>query len=224
LLWVLGSAQPWPSWPVARHAESYRRIAGSILAGLSSLWVLVLSLASDGDPVPLPYIVLLNPLDLAVAAVLMALARYLVSRDTFASLRNRKEGAQAVVIAMAALVFLWMNAMLARALHWYLHIPLDLQAFGDSTIAQSAFSVFWGLIGVATMITASRRQWRGVWIAGVALMAVVVVKLFLVDTANSGTLARVFSFMTVGVLLLVVGYVSPLPPATPVAREEEAVS
>ena len=188
-----------------------------MLTGIVALWVLMI-LGSDGDPTPLPYIVLINPLDLAVAGVLLTVVRYFQTRGVFDS------GVQPTTIALAALVFLWMNAMLARALHWYLHVPLDAHAMSQSTIAQSAFSVFWSVIGVITMIVASRRRWRGVWIAGVALMAVVVVKLFLVDTANSGTLARVFSFMSVGVLLLVVGYVSPLPPAKQLAMDGEVAS
>jgi uncharacterized membrane protein len=51
-----------------------------------------------------------------------------------------------------------------------------------------------------------------VWIVGAALMAVVVVKLFLVDLSNVGTIARIMSFLTVGALLLVTGYLAPLPP------------
>ena len=43
-------------------------------------------------------------------------------------------------------------------------------------------------------------------------MGVVVVKLFLVDLGNTGTLERIVSFLGVGLLLLVVGYVAPVPP------------
>jgi uncharacterized membrane protein len=46
------------------------------------------------------------------------------------------------------------------------------------------------------------------------------VKLFLVDLGNTGTLARVVSFLGVGVLLLVVGYFAPVPPR--VAAEARA--
>jgi uncharacterized membrane protein len=45
-------------------------------------------------------------------------------------------------------------------------------------------------------------------------MGVVVVKLFLVDLGNTDTLARVVSFLGVGLLLLVVGYFAPVPPRT----------
>jgi uncharacterized membrane protein len=53
---------------------------------------------------------------------------------------------------------------------------------------------------------------RTVWFTGVALLAAVVAKLFLVDLAGVGTVARMISFVVVGLLILIVGYVSPLPP------------
>jgi len=54
---------------------------------------------------------------------------------------------------------------------------------------------------------------------GAALLGAVVVKLFLVDLAGSGTVARIVSFVGVGALLLVIGYVAPVPPG---AREDDA--
>jgi uncharacterized membrane protein len=49
--------------------------------------------------------------------------------------------------------------------------------------------------------------------AGAALLAVVVAKLFFIDLSHVGALARIVSFLGVGVLMLVIGYLSPLPPA-----------
>lgn len=43
-------------------------------------------------------------------------------------------------------------------------------------------------------------------------MGVVVVKLFVVELGDTGTLTRVVSFLGVGALLLVVGYFAPVPP------------
>jgi uncharacterized membrane protein len=64
-----------------------------------------------------------------------------------------------------------------------------------------------------------------VWIVGGALMLVVVAKLFLVDLSNVGTVARIVTFLTIGGLLLVTGYLAPLPPRpnaddAPDVREE----
>jgi uncharacterized membrane protein len=53
---------------------------------------------------------------------------------------------------------------------------------------------------------------RVLWIVGASLMAAVVAKLALVDLSNIGTVERIVSFIGVGVLMLVIGYLSPVPP------------
>jgi len=62
---------------------------------------------------------------------------------------------------------------------------------------------------------------RLLWLIGAALLGAVVVKLFAVDLAGSGTVARIVSFLGVGALLLVIGYLAPVPPS---AREDDAGS
>jgi uncharacterized membrane protein len=53
-------------------------------------------------------------------------------------------------------------------------------------------------------------------------MAVVVAKLFLLDLATLSGLPRVVAFIGVGVLLLVIGYVAPFPPARDGAQAKGA--
>ena len=67
----------------------------------------------------------------------------------------------------------------------------------------------------------ARRAHRGWWMAGAALMGLVVVKLFLVELGNTGTVARIVSFIAIGALLLVLGYVAPAPPRAGVAQVKE---
>jgi uncharacterized membrane protein len=54
---------------------------------------------------------------------------------------------------------------------------------------------------------------------GAALLAAVVAKLFLVDLSALSGLPRVVAFLGVGILLLVIGFLSPLPPAAKVDAE-----
>jgi uncharacterized membrane protein len=70
------------------------------------------------------------------------------------------------------------------------------------------------------MIVAHTRATRGLWLAGAGLLAAVVVKLFFVDLSGQGTIERIVSFVGVGVLILVIGYLAPVPPAagTPARR------
>jgi len=69
------------------------------------------------------------------------------------------------------------------------------------------------------MVLSRMRMERALWIAGAALLAVVVGKLFLVDLSSTGTVARIVSFLGVGVLLLIIGYLAPVPPG---AKEAES--
>ena len=77
---------------------------------------------------------------------------------------------------------------------------------------QAAFSLLWTTTALVVMLIATRRALRAPWFAGAVLLAVVVGKLFLLDLANSATVARIVSFLGVGVLLLVIGYIAPVPP------------
>ena len=53
---------------------------------------------------------------------------------------------------------------------------------------------------------------RNFWLAGGALLVIVVAKLFLEDLANTGSLERIVSFLGVGAVLILIGYFSPIPP------------
>lgn len=193
------------------HGRVYLRDAAGPLALWLVLWMLVTNLTNAGDPTPLTYIPLLNPLDLTMAYLLLVLVRWLrvgknvidVSADTF---RN------VALWTFGTTLFLWANADLARTLHFWADVPLSFNAMLDSALAQSSYSIFWTLLAFAAMVVATRRASRTVWLAGAGLLGVVILKLFVIDLANSGTLYRIISFMGVGVLLLVIGYLTPMPP------------
>ncbi|MGH8673123.1 MAG: DUF2339 domain-containing protein, partial [Burkholderiales bacterium] len=74
------------------------------------------------------------------------------------------------------------------------------------------FSVFWSLLALGAMVFANRRRIRPLWVCGALLLAVVVVKLFIIDLSKIGGVERIVSFLGVGVLLLVIGYLAPVPP------------
>ena len=75
------------------------------------------------------------------------------------------------------------------------------------------------LTALVVMVVATRAMRRPLWLGGAVLLAAVVGKLFLLDLANSGTVERIVSFLGVGVLLMITGYVAPVPPGD---REEPA--
>jgi uncharacterized membrane protein len=164
-----------------------------------------------GSSLQLPQ-ALANPLDVVQGLVLFVLIQFWLrlrseGRPTASNLEQRP-----VVVALALLGFLWLNAVLLRTLHHWAGIPYELRAMLDSTLVQSALSVFWAFLALTTMLIATRIRARVVWLTGAVLLVAVVVKLFLVDLSSIGTIERIVSFVGVGLLMLVLGYFSPLPP------------
>ncbi|HKU14554.1 MAG TPA: DUF2339 domain-containing protein [Steroidobacteraceae bacterium] len=211
LAW-LGRRELRPAWPVAQHATGYRLYGATPLAVAVCVWIVVINVSSSGDPAWLPYLPLLNPLDVCVALSIAALAMWWsalapAERSSLWRVDNR-----ALIAIAAGIVFLWLNAALIRSLHHNWGAPITAYGITHSTFVQAALSIFWGVLGFAAMTAAARQRWRYVWIVGLGLMIVVVAKLFVVDLSSIGTVGRIASFLTTGVLLLIIGYFAPLPP------------
>ena len=211
LAW-LGRRELRPAWPVAQHEVGYRLYGAAPIAVALCVWIVVINSSSTGDPAWLPYLPLLNPLDVCVALAIAALAMWWSALDPAQRATLWPLDVRALIAIAAGIVFLWLNAALIRTLHHNLGAPITAYGITHSTFVQSSLSIFWGVLGFAAMTLGGEAKWRYVWIVGAALMGVVVAKLFFVDLSSIGTLARIASFLTVGLLLLITGYFAPLPP------------
>lgn len=69
-----------------------------------------------------------------------------------------------------------------------------------------SYSAVWLIIAVAAMLLGTSRFGQGVYRAGIAVLALVIAKLFLVDLAGLEGLLRVASFMGLGLSLLGIAY------------------
>lgn len=114
-------------------------------------------------------------------------------------------------------MFIALNGVVLRTAHHWADIPWRLGSLLASKPLQAALTLTWTATALSLMVAATKRQLRPLWMLGAGLLAVVVGKLFLVDLAALTGLPRVVAFLGVGVLLLAVGYLAPLPPA---ARDE----
>jgi len=101
------------------------------------------------------------------------------------------------------------TASVAEKSTWVRNLEV-LWGFGP---LQVAFAVSWALIGLVVTGLASQKKKRVAWILGASLLGAVVVKLFLLDLAKLSSVPKIATFLAVGVLLLLVGYFSPVPPA-----------
>jgi len=200
------------AWSVAGQPRAYLLIGPLPFALFLWGWTLATSLLLRGDVAPLPYLPIVNPLELAQVAAMLAVAAWIVRLQTLEALPAILRIGPALHRAAAATAFVWANGVLLRALHHFGGVPFRMEALLRSPLVQTAFSILWTLIALATMVVATRRGMRALWLAGGALMAVVVAKLFFVDLSHLEGVERIVSFIGVGLLMLLVGYLSPVPP------------
>jgi uncharacterized membrane protein len=199
-------------WPFNPHLRLYVAYALAPVMVVLWLWVIYINFASNGNPAPLPYVPLLNPLDLSVALVAVV---YLVWRRALGRIEMPAplaDSLRSAPVWLGATGFIWANGVLLRSLHHWADVPFRLEAMMRSTLVQASFSVFWSVLALGAMLFANRRRSRPLWVCGAFLLGVVVVKLFIFDLQRIGGMERIFSFIGVGVLLLVIGYVAPVPP------------
>jgi uncharacterized membrane protein len=211
-VYLLLAAAPrsWP-WPVAAFAREYRLYAAAPLAVLMLAWFWLANGVSDGNAEPLPYVPLLNPLELGLLFALFGV--YVWSRSAISQLSIRQDYADYGTQLIAGVsLFAFCTALVTRAAHHWAGIPFELDMLLASMLVQAGLSIVWTLMALGLMIGGHLRHRREVWLIGAALIALVVAKLIFVELSNRGGLARIVSFIGVGVLLLVVGYFAPLPP------------
>jgi uncharacterized membrane protein len=202
------------AWPFAAHRDAYLLIAGTGLAAYLCAWSLLNNLKLDGDAAPLPYLPLFNPLDVAQGFALLVLRLYWRFLKGASLKAFSRLGARLFPAFFAGLAFIRANAILLRTLHFNAGVAYSLPAFMQSTLVQTCLSILWAVLALSTMLLAARKSHRGAWIAGASLMTVVIAKLFLVDLSRIGSVERIVSFVGVGLLMLIVGFWSPIPPAT----------
>ena len=209
------------------YMPALRRIVLQSAFVLLHLWF-VADLFTFGDPAPLPFIPLLNPLELMLLGTLLfdyILVRRVQHDAEWSSvvapmrayfgrswLRNAS-----VPQVFAALLFLFANLAVVRACAHLLPMPFTLGVALASPVCQLLFVIVWVLAGGVTMFWALRQAHRGLWIGGGCLVIVAVAKLVLWDMAKADSLWRIAAFFLAGSVFLLIGWFMPKPPQQSVA-------
>jgi uncharacterized membrane protein len=185
--------------------EVYQMLGvGGLLIALG-LWQLrAFGLASVGT-----YIPVFNLLDMMQIGVLAVMAYWGYRNKSVLS----EDGRKSLSIILAIIGFLLITVIFARVVHYTQDVAYSLHALWQSNFFQTGLSLLWSLIAIVLMVLSKRYAHRVLWMAGFGLLIVVVLKLFFVELANSGTIERIISFMVVGTLLLLIGYFVPMPPS-----------
>jgi uncharacterized membrane protein len=209
LLAVTSNANAMNRWPFSRFRDAYARKAGWVASAALAVWFAGTNVVSPGTPAPLPWVPLANPLDLTLATAVVVTALW--AREHSGLAPETRERWLGVALFVAG------NGFILRAAHQWGGVPWRLASLMASKPVQAAITLAWTATALVLMVWASRRASRARWLTGAALLAAVVVKLFVVDLAALSGLPRIAAFLGVGAMLLVIGYFAPPPSASSVA-------
>lgn len=188
-----------PSLPGRQRSVLTGVVAGIVFGGV------LYSLQALGDPAPLGFVPVLNPLELTQLGALILLANCVIR---LASTRARR----AAWITLAGTGLMVITAIWLRLAHHGYGVAWTLEALADSNMVQAGLSVLWTLLAVALWVSGSRFRRHAVWLAGALLLGVVLIKLLLVDRQFLSTMAGIVSFLAFGGLCMAVGFLAPAPP------------
>ncbi|OVE81604.1 hypothetical protein BVY03_03110 [bacterium K02(2017)] len=199
-------------WPLLKHAKTYMTWGVVPVVVYILGWNLYTNYTNTGLVAPIPYFPILNPIDLTILFVFLATIFWLLQVYQKEFIKFSVNGITKLNFALAFLVFIWINAILIRTIHQWAGVAFDWNSLYESLLVQMSLSIYWCLIGMVTMIYATRKSWRVIWISGAVLLGIVVLKLIFIDYANRGNLEPTISTIVIGLLFVITGYFSPIPP------------
>jgi uncharacterized membrane protein len=198
----------------------------AIFAPIALLWVALTNWSYDGVIWGLSYFPLFNLYDITSWLTLsVGFSLYYISQHSHneiviesgaAAKSKRVFTAENLLIILGLISFWLISSMLVRTLHAFIGTPLWNNYQGgawQSEQVQTGLTILWTLLALVATIMASRYWQRALWFMGIGLLGVVVLKLVLVDLSQTEAIWRVISFLGAGSLILLIGYLAPLPPA-----------
>ncbi len=198
-------------WPFRKYYKWYAGLGAAILVLFIGIQSFV-STFTTGEPRPLPYFPVLNPLDMVQLFIFLVIIAWIKHIRMLNPPLISKLPDRTFIYALVLIIFLWLNAVVARTVHFWGDTPFTGRYMHASILFQAAISIVWSLTAFGVMGFATRKGMREVWFVGATLLGLEVLKLFIVDLSGIGTISRIVSFLGVGVLILIIGYFSPLPP------------
>ena len=192
-------------WPISLYPKIYLVAATSLIMLSVHALLLIFMFGSNGQSELGFYFPLFNPVDMTIAITLLLTLLW------FLQLRLLAPTVLQAKFIFGFEIFLWLNTMLARSFHQWHDLPYQYDSLMHSQAFQTALSILWSVVAMGMMILSSKKMWRIVWLLGAILLGIVVIKLFTVDLDSQGTMARVISFVGVGLLCIFIGYYSRIP-------------
>lgn len=197
---------------------------GFALLSITAVWLMIAGtlilniIVMEGNSSPLPWIILLNPIELPLALLMFCL--YLVIGKSLELLNNplnetkviKNRKLQLAIISTISIFVLQISLMKAMW-HWMMSEQtywnvIDLLHWPE---IQALLTGYWTLVALIFWLVGSRKGHKKIWLIGATIFVIVLGKLILIDRQYLGDLTGIISFIIYGLFCVVIGYFLPIP-------------
>lgn len=215
---VVRAARRFDVWPASSTAADYSWTGCVPIVIACAGWLVIACTQYSGEGTDLPYIPLLNPFDLVALFVLHACWKW-----TNSELETQPSNSLRESIRLGCYLgaFFWLSTLAARIAHYWGDVPFEHELLMHSYLMHAILSVIWTVASISLMIYATQHSQRKVWFVGFSLLAIVGVKLMMIDLANKGTVMWTASLIGIALLVIAASYFSPAPPKHQLKAAEE---
>lgn len=166
------------------------------------------------------YVPIINPLEESAIFALMMFSVWLKLAINHLQLNSRIMNLanfkiplpNMVLVPLIVLTFFWGNSIVLRCLSQIFDISWTANSLWHNNIVQMTASLLWMLTAVILVTIGHRYSLRKIWYSGEFIQVIVIIKLIFVDIRELDGLLRAFAFIGVALLMLLIGYLAPLPP------------
>jgi uncharacterized membrane protein len=112
----------------------------------------------------------------------------------------------ASILIVTSVTLLWIALTEDIYMYWYCINEYEVNTANWSVLAHMWISIMWAIYAVVLMVVGFWRRFRKVRYASLALFAILLAKVFLVDTSQMESIYRVSAFVVTGLTLVGVSY------------------
>jgi len=183
-------------------------------------YYLVAGLSMSGQIIYWSYIPIINPLEESAIFSLLMFSVWIKLMTNYVQFDNKTTDFVSwniplpnwVLISLATLTFLWGNSVVLRCLSQIFDITWNTHTLWHNNIVQMTASLLWMLSAVILIAIGHRYSFRKIWYSGQLIQITVIIKLIFVDIQETDGLLRAFAFIGIALLMLLIGYLAPIPP------------
>lgn len=183
-------------------------------------YYLVAGLSMSGQIIYWSYIPIINPLEESAIFSLLMFSVWIKLMTNYVQFDNKTTNFVSwniplpnwILISLVTLTFLWGNSVVLRCLSQIFDITWNTHTLWHNNIVQMTASLLWMLSAVILIAIGHRYSFRKIWYSGQLIQITVIIKLIFVDIQETDGLLRAFAFIGIALLMLLIGYLAPIPP------------